>query len=169
MGGGSSSLYWSARAKEVVTIESDKEWFEKIKSQMKPNNYLHLKTAINTNANDDYARFPTTLNKKFDIAIIDGGGILSNDTRMLCAKVVKDILNTQSKEGVMVILDNADWYSGIARFLRENDFIEIDFSGFGAINRYTWTTSIFLSRNFAFKPLDRQPNYSIAAIHHDII
>ncbi|WP_147289248.1 hypothetical protein [Helicobacter sp. MIT 99-5507] len=169
MGGGSSSLYWSARAKEVTTIESDKEWFDTIKSQMKPNNHLHLKTAINTNPNDDYAKFPLTLNKKFDIAIIDGGGIFGKDTRMLCAKVVLDILNTQSKDGVMVILDNADWYNGIAKFLRENDFIQIDFSGFGAINCYTWTTSIFLSRNFAFKPLDRQPNYSISAIHHDII
>ena len=169
MGGGSSSLYWSARTKEVVTIESDKEWFEKIKSQMKPNNHLYLKTAINTNANDDYARFPITLNKKFDIAIIDGGGILGKDTRMLCAKVVKEVLNINSKDGVMIILDNADWYSGIAKFLRESDFIEIDFSGFGAINCYTWTTSIFLSRNFAFKPIERQPNYSISAIHHDII
>ena len=130
---------------------------------------MYLKTAINTHVSDDYARFPTTLDTKFDVVVIDGGGILSQDTRMLCARVVKEILNTSSKEGVMVILDNADWYNSIARFLRKSDFIEVDFSLFGAINCYTWTTSIFLSRDFAFRPKDRQPDYSIAAIRHHII
>ncbi len=88
---------------------------------------------------------------------------------MACAKVAVEILNTHAQEGAMIILDNADWHRGCARFLREQGLIEIDFHGFGPINCYTWTTSIFLSRNFAFKPHNAsQPHYSIDALHHDL-
>jgi len=46
--------------------------------------------------------------------------------------------------------------------------IEVDFHGFGPINAYTWTTSIFISRNFNFKPINKeQPNFSIAGIEQN--
>jgi hypothetical protein len=32
--------------------------------------------------------------------------------------------------------------------------IQVDFFGFGPINDYTWTTSIFFSRDFDFKPIN---------------
>jgi len=35
--------------------------------------------------------------------------------------------------------------------LREHNLIQVDFSGFGPCNNYTWTTSLFFSRNFNFK------------------
>jgi len=66
----------------------------------------------------------------------------------------------------MVILDNSDWYRETAKYLRENlDMIEVDFHGFGPINDYTWTTSVFLSRNYRFKSNNNvQPHFSISAI-----
>jgi hypothetical protein len=66
----------------------------------------------------------------------------------------------------MIILDNSDWYKETSKYLRDElDLIEVDFHGFGPINNYTWTTSIFLSRNFSFKPINNiQPHFSIAAI-----
>jgi len=68
----------------------------------------------------------------------------------------------------LVILDNSDRYKETSKYLREElDLIEVDFHGFGPINNYTWTTSIFLSRNFKFKAIDNsQPNYSISGLHH---
>ena len=46
----------------------------------------------------------------------------------------------------MLILDNSDWYPNSVAFLQENlRWIQIDFHGFGPIDNYTWTTSIFVN------------------------
>ena len=47
--------------------------------------------------------------------------------------------------------------------------IEVDFHGFGPINNYTWTTSIFFNRNTRLKPTDNiQPHFSIAGIKNTV-
>jgi len=127
----------------------------------KVNNHSKIDRRINSKTND-YVAFPKSLNKTFDVVIIDGL------YRKECASEVKNLLNFSAKNGAMVILDNSDWFKNTAKFLREDlGLIEIDFHGFGAINAYTWTTSIFLTRNFNFKPLDNiQPHYSLDALHH---
>ena len=52
----------------------------------------------------------------------------------------------KSAGGVMVILDNSDWYPKTVQFLQEKlDWFQVDFHGFGPINNYTWTTSIFIN------------------------
>ncbi len=48
------------------------------------------------------------------------------------------------RRGGFIIVDNSDRDAEVGRLLLEKDFFEIDFSGFGPINAYTWTTSIFL-------------------------
>jgi hypothetical protein len=46
----------------------------------------------------------------------------------------------------MLILDNSDWYPNSVSFLQgELGWIQADFHGFGPINNYTWTTSVFLN------------------------
>jgi hypothetical protein len=40
-------------------------------------------------------------------------------------------------------------------------YIEIDFHGFGPINDYTWTTSLFLDREIALEPKSIQPTIPI--------
>lgn len=46
----------------------------------------------------------------------------------------------------MLILDNSDWYPKSVAFLREKlRWMQTDFHGFGPINNYTWTTSIFVN------------------------
>ena len=48
--------------------------------------------------------------------------------------------------GVMLVLDNSDWYPNTVRFLQEKlGWMQIDFHGYGPINNYTWTTSIFVN------------------------
>jgi hypothetical protein len=51
------------------------------------------------------------------------------------------------------VLDNADWLPDMAAELRAADLIEVDFSDFGPICAWRWTTSVFLSRDFRFAPL----------------
>lgn len=154
-GSGNSSVYWSKKAKEVISLEHDKKWFEKMKTITGKNQVLLFE-----GNNSNYEQSILYENKKFDVIIIDG------IRRTECSKVVGRALNDESSDGYMIILDNADWYKQTSKYLRGYyNLIEIDFHGFGPINAYTWTTSIFLSRNFNFKPInDSQPHFSIAGL-----
>ncbi|WP_208994231.1 hypothetical protein [Aliarcobacter cryaerophilus] len=156
-GSGSSSTFWAKKSLEVISIEHNQEWYEKVNQNIKKNQKILL-----TEDNDNYENSIKKLNKKFDVIVIDG------IRRYQCASVVTEYINTlnEIEYEYMIILDNSDWYKNTAKLLRDKlNLIEIDFHGFGPINNYTWTTSIFLSRNFNFKPIDDiQPYFSIDAI-----
>ncbi len=156
-GSGNSSLFWSKSAKNVISVEHDKVWFEKVKNNILNNQSIYL-----YENEKDYVNSIKIKKQKYDVVIIDG------ICRSECSHGIENFLNKESNEGYMVILDNSDWHQEIAKYLRKNlCLIEVDFHGFGPINNYTWTTSIFLSRNFDFKPVnDFQPNYSISAIRN---
>lgn len=158
-GSGNSTIYWCTKAKHVTSIEHNQEWYNEIKSKIKNNNL----SLIFKNDNSEYEESIKTIPEKYDVIIIDG------IRRPECSKIIESYLNIKSNEGYMVLLDNSDWYKETSKYLREKlDLIEVDFHGFGPINAYTWTTSIFLSRNFKFKPLDeKQPIFSISAIEHN--
>ena len=157
-GSGNSSTYWSIKSKQIVSIEHDKTWYDKVKLKLNNN-----QTLLFQENNIEYENSLEKQNIKYDVVIIDG------IRRPLCSKIIDDYLNKDSKEGYMVILDNSDWYKETSKYLREKlNLIEVDFHGFGPINAYTWTTSIFISRNFNFKPINKeQPNFSIAGIEQN--
>ncbi len=139
-GAGNSSIYFSKRVKEIVSIESDREWYEKIREDAIANQELYF-------AVEDYATKPNTLNRKFDIILIDG------IKREECAQQVMGLINNKG----LIILDNSDRYPDIASYFRDNGYIQVDFHGFGPINNYTWTTSVFLDREIDLKPISHQP------------
>lgn len=150
-GSGNSSAYWARKAKFVRSAEHNKQWYEKVKSQLAGNQTIELCEAEN-----DYLGAINKIPEQFDVIVIDGVH------REKCVMLVRDHLS----DGGMVILDNADWYKETSRYLREKlDLLEVDFHGFGPINAYTWTTSIFFSRSARFQPRNNsQPHYSVAAI-----
>jgi hypothetical protein len=150
-GSGNSSLFWAARARKVVTVEHDPEWFDKGLARKPENLELVLKREV-----ADYVDYLPSLEEKWDVIVIDGQG------REECARAVDDNLAADG----MVILDNADWWKNTARFLREElDLIEVDFHGFTPINQYTSTTSVFFRRSFRFPPKGGvQPADSVAAV-----
>lgn len=160
MGGGNSSLFWAKRCKEVFTIEINPMWFEQIKRKSLNNQKIFLKTQLDQSQMDEsYVTYPKTLGRKFDVIVIDGS------ERNACSHAALDLLNNQSKEGAMIILDNSDWFPNTSKFLKESGLLQVDFHGFAPINEYTHTTSIFFTRNFVFPILhSRQPHYSQAAI-----
>lgn len=153
-GSGNSSVFWGKKSKSVVSIEHDEHWFKKVKLNLRKNQTLLLR------ANEDYENSISEINKDFDVVVIDG------IRRVECSKAIRGYLNKDSDEGFMIILDNSERYKETSRYLREEmDLIEVDFHGFGPINGYTWTTSIFLSRNFNFKPNNGiQPHFPISGI-----
>ena len=128
-GTGFSSLFWANRAKEIASVEHNKEWFELISSIREKNQKI-----IYEEDKDKYIKSLSNQNKKFDIIIVDGVW------REGCAKEAIRYLN----EGGFIILDNSDLNIDISKMLRESNFLQIDFSGFGPMNEYCWTTSIFL-------------------------
>lgn len=91
----------------------------------------------------------------FDVVIIDG--VYRGD----CAKVALDKVNRE--DGYIIILDNSDWYPNTKQKLLYQDLICFDFHWFGPINSYTWTTSLFFSRNFKLN-FSNKSQYSISSI-----
>ncbi len=157
-GSGNSSVYWAKRAKKVISVEHDLEWFNKIK-----NSSLSNQSIIYKQDNEEYENSILEFNAKFDVIIIDG------IRRFQCAKAIENSVNKESEEGFMIILDNSDWYHKTAKYIREKmDLIQVDFHGFSPINNYTLSTSIFFSRNFRFKPTgERYPFFSFGALKQE--
>jgi hypothetical protein len=144
-GAGNSSAFFSPLVEKLYSIEHNEQWFESVK---KLNLSNHLIIHAEENA---YAAAPQQLNRKFDLILIDG------IKRSECSLVS---LNLLTEDG-LIILDNSDRHPDIAKYYRENNLIQIDFHGFGPINCYTWTTSIFLTRKFMMEPVNRQPQIPI--------
>jgi hypothetical protein len=128
-GCGHSSLFWAHKGADVFAVEHDRAWFEKMSAMSARLKQLVLRESI-----EEYVRAIADAGGDFDIIIIDG--IWRNQ----CAQAALPYLR---KEGC-IILDNSDWYTDVAEFLRGQEFLQVDFSGFGPINNYCWTTSLLV-------------------------
>lgn len=148
-GAGASSSWWSERAKSVISIEDNKDWYDAVLGRENTN----LKIILAENEKE-YVKAGNA--NKYDVIVIDG------KHRIACAKNVAEIL----KEDGLVIFDNSDRYPQTSKLLRDKfDLIQVDLHGFGPINAYTWTTSLFMSRNFRPNPKSgRLPVYSLGSI-----
>ena len=151
-GSGNSTLFWAERCQSIVAVEDDEQWYDKVKRSM-PSNAECLLCVDQSEYVESINRFED----QFDVIIVDGSH------RYECARTSREKL---SADGFM-ILDNSDWKEQTASALRDSDLIEVDFSGFGPINPYTWTTSFFLTRNVDLRPAhDRQPIHGIGSLPH---
>jgi len=134
-GSGNSTVWWAKRANSITSIEDDENWFhiveEKLGKLKNKINYLFEKE-------ETYIENTSVINS--DIVIIDGGH------RTNCAKYIIKLIERNGFEPKMIIFDNSDWYpSTIEYFRTKSEYLQIDFHGFGPINGYTWTTSIFFN------------------------
>lgn len=126
-GSGNSTLWWSRRVEKVTSVEDDEAWFKKITDSLSAKNVKFI-------LEKDREKYSSMAGNDSDIFIVDG-------------KYRKDCLeHVVNLGGVMLILDNSDWYPSSVRFLQERlGWMQADFHGFGPINNYTWTTSIFVN------------------------
>lgn len=136
-GSGNSTIYYAKKVKEVYSVEHDETWFTQIKQQLPSNANLFHQSLI---YNDEYCRYPTTLNLKFDIIIVDGRD------RVNC---MIHAVNNLTKNGV-IVLDNSDrleYTNGINKLL-EQKFKKIDFWGLApGFLHETCTTIFYKSEN----------------------
>ena len=136
-GSGNSTMFWASRAKHVVAIEEDKIWYNRMKSQL-PSNVEYILT-------EDRQAYIDSITKQegvFDIIVNDG--IYRYD----CAVAARPKL---ADDG-FIILDNSEWCVKTSGYYRDCDLIEVDMSGFGPINTYSWVTSFYFTRNVKLKP-----------------
>lgn len=130
-GSGNSTLWWASRVKQVISVEDDEAWHAKIKEALE-SSFEHA----NYHLQKEKDRYVAMATKGSDIFIVDG------KYRRECAEHVVNLCGG----GVMLIFDNSDWYPKTIDFIRRNlRWMQIDFHGFGPINNYTWTTSIFVN------------------------
>lgn len=132
-GAGNSSLHWASVAKQVVSVEDNPTWFETVHATARPNQKVLLCTT-----EDSYVSALGRQGKFFDVVIVDG------KWRDRCCK---EAVRYVAQDG-MIVLDNSERHHELCIFLRNQGFFQIDFNGFGPINAYCWTTSIFVSRLF---------------------
>jgi len=151
-GSGNSTCFWAGCCKKLISVEDKREWYNKIKGKVPDNVEYHLL--------EQSQAYIMSINKcpnEFDVIIIDGGH------RYECAV---EALGKLRDDG-FIILDNSDWNEETSQLLRESDLIEVDMSGFGPINSYTWTTSFYFRRNVRLTPAyDRQPIHGIGSLKY---
>lgn len=150
-GSGNSSLWWLNKAKSVVSIEDDQEWYKKISGQVKKSASLKFRYILADDKNKYITSFDET---HADIVIVDG------KHRKECSEHLVSLQKNGKWEGCMLIFDNSDWYPETVSMLRQSlGWVQADFHGFGPINNYTWTTTMFLNpENYHNLSYDRHLN-----------
>lgn len=142
-GSGSSSLWWARRALQVTSVESEREWTEWLKHRAPANLQV-----IGPVTGSEYVSRALEAATVFQVIVVDG------KQREACAAAAVPHL----AKGGLLILDNSDWYPQICAALRERGLHEIDFHGFGPVNDYAWTTSIFIRAECVIPHLGQQWN-----------
>jgi len=131
-GSGNSTFFYAKYAGMVVSVEHDKEWFDKIQAN-KPENSEMIFCELKTDG--DYCRMPVKLDVKFDIIIVDGRD------RVNCCKQAADAL---TPEGVIVLDDSErEFYNEALVFLKARGFKQLSFSGISPGLFYNKATSVF--------------------------
>ena len=161
-GSGFSTFFWASRAKEVVSVEHDRTWYEMI-AKLAPDNVRLIHAPIESDESNPSAElrerfeaYAGTIDGRFQIVVVDG--YARSRVRYLCAQKALQHLDSNG----MIILDNSDWLPASALLLRRAGLIEVDFSGPVPGNNYCQTTSFFLTRDFNFGPAGlRQPRLPI--------
>jgi len=135
-GSGNSTLWFSKRAKLVVSLEHDKEWYEKLQKNV-PSNVQFVYKELSKNG--EYANYINTTNLKFDLVLVDGRD------RVNCAK---NSINSLSESGVLVFDNsNVECYSEAMEFLKDKGFKRLDFYGISPITTISTCTTIFYKSN----------------------
>jgi len=131
-GCGSSTLWWSKRVNEIISVEHIEDWYNQIVTIIPGNVKLHHIELENDSA---YSNKIKEYQNRFDIVVLDGSD------RINCA--INSL--TALKEDGVLIWDNSDreeYESGYS-FLYKNGFRKIEFVGLVPINNFKSETGIF--------------------------
>jgi len=135
-GSGNSTIFWAKRCKKVISVEHDKKWYEKTLSKLKELRQNQKRAElIFAPSKKNYLESIKKYKYRFDIIVIDG---------LYREECIKEEILKKLRPNGWIILDNSEHYPKMAKKLGKEGFTKIDFTGFGPINPYAWSTSIFL-------------------------
>jgi hypothetical protein len=143
-GGGQSTLWWSMRARSVLTVEEDAGWHERLRSRVGDNVGLHHIPV--DHATRSVALIKDLLDaqpiRAFDVIVIDG------HLRQEVTALAFDYL---APDGA-IILDNSEGY-GFYEEIKGRDCRRIDFFGFApGVSLRHCTSIVFVDDCFLLKP-----------------
>lgn len=127
-GAGNSTKWWATRAAHVTSVEHDHDWVSQLTDL--PDSVALLERALGEGYTEAIeGRGP------FEVVVIDGRNRVAS-TRTSLAEL--------ADQGV-IVFDNSDRpdYQEAYELLASEGFLRLDFRGFGPINPYIWTTSVF--------------------------
>jgi hypothetical protein len=138
-GSGQSTSFWASESGTVCSVEHNEEWYEKVRAT------VPLGCTVLLRANpDEYCRAIDEFPQPFDVIVVDG----PLRGRLECAARAIERL----APGGIIILDNSNWLPRTASLLRKEEYLQVDFSGFGPAGVWTWTTSVYFDRNCRLAP-----------------
>jgi hypothetical protein len=143
-GGGQSTLWWSARARSVFTIEEDAGWLAMLQSQIGSNVSLHHVPVPASTRSLQPVRELLEANpiRAFDIIVVDGH--LRQEATALAFEYLAP--------GGAIILDNAEGY-GFYDEVSKRDCRRVDFFGFApGVSLRHCTSIVFIEDCFLFQP-----------------
>jgi hypothetical protein len=141
-GGGQSSFWWAQRARSVVTLEGDKQWYEKIKSKMPLNVDLFLVSMESPSVCVERVRGVLNQYSNFDVIIVDG--LYRQEMLGIASSVMTD-------QGA-IICDDAENF-GCYEAFKDSTMCRVDFFGNAAgVIRSHCTSVIFKERCFLISP-----------------
>lgn len=117
-GAGFSSLYFSKQVKEIVSIEYDKAWEDKLRELLKP---CHNHTLLVEPVGEGYIHAAQGTEEKFDVILVDGR------ERVAC---FKSGLQALTPRGVIILDDSdRDEYKPAFQIARKQGFRHLTISG----------------------------------------
>ena len=135
-GSGNSTFFYAKHAGNVVSVEHDQDWFNKI-SAKKPANSQMVFCKLEPDA--EYCRTPLSSDLKFNVIIVDG-----RDRVNCCMHA----MNALTADGVIVLDDSErEFYLPAIHSLTNQGFKHLSFSGISPGLFYRKSTSVFYKEN----------------------
>ena len=144
LGGGQSTLWWSSRAKSVMTLEDDADWYSSLRSKVAPNVDLHHVDLdpIGKPMEQIAGLLQGSGVGKFDVIVVDG---------LLRRELTALSFDYLAPDGA-IILDNAEGY-GFYEELKDRNCRRIDFFGFApGVSLRHCTSLVFVGDCFLLQP-----------------
>lgn len=135
-GCGNSTKYFEQKVGSVTAVEHDKSWYERIRSEVRPNTEIVF---CDLDDGDRYVTAAARKERTYDVIVIDGR------KRISC---MEHSIGSLSSSGV-IIFDDAERkeYNAGIRSICDNGWKVIDFWGIAPGIHYKKCTSIFYRAN----------------------
>lgn len=143
-GGGQSTLWWAKRAKKVVTLEGDHDWYEKIKNKMPDNVDLHFVSMVDIETNVLQVKevLKSKLINHYNVIVIDG---------LFREEMIDIACNLMADDGI-IVCDNAESYNFYDGF-KDRGMNRVDFYGNASGVVLPHCTSVYFKpSSFVFNP-----------------